>query len=52
MKNNNFLKSFNNLMYKVKGNNEILLGQNEILNVFLKNSNVVKDLSYLIIYKK
>lgn len=51
MKNNNFLKSLN-LMYKVKGNNEILLGQNEILNVFLKNSNVVKDLSYLIIYKK
>lgn len=39
-------------MYKVKCNNEILLGQNEILNVFLKNSNVVKDLSYLIIYKK
>lgn len=52
MKNNNFLKSFNNLMYKVKGNNEILLGQSEILNVFLKNNNVVKDLSYLIIYKK
>lgn len=39
-------------MYKVKGNNEISLGQNEISNALLKNNNVVKDSSYLTIHKK
>lgn len=39
-------------MYKVKRNNEISLGQNEISNALSKNSNVVKDSSYLTIHEK